>query len=228
MKYRHPPIQEAICEIFFKIPKPWDQHALSEIRPRWQEIYPDQTVAVQRQFRLNVALDKMDSSQQEIGHKLVTRSADTKCLAQLGPNFLAVNRLAPYLGWEESFRDTILERLNDVHVVYGVDTIERIGLRYINRINVPQAPLAWSQWFTVSPPSPPLPPLAGGDFQSFYRNTLDPKTICQIIFGTVPAHPVPSMTSIILDIDVMRHDTITLDTVKNALEQVTSTPPGPV
>ena len=45
--------------------------------------------------------------------------------------FIAVNQLKPYPGWEEAFRDTIMDRVGEVQSELGPMAIARTGLRYI-------------------------------------------------------------------------------------------------
>jgi uncharacterized protein (TIGR04255 family) len=129
-----------------------------------------------------------------------------------------VNRVAPYLGWEESFRDTILERFKEVQSVFPFETIKRIGLRYVNRIDFPERPLRWEEWFALTLPVPTiLQPLA--HFQAHFRSVLGPNMPCSINLGTLPL-PTPGLTSIILDIDVTWTEESPVDAVAEGLERV--------
>jgi len=217
-KYKRPPIQEAVCEIHFKLPQPFDKEALLKLQPFWQELYPQQDVVAGRELELRLTLDKMDATQKESGHKLIMRSADGKNIAQLGPTFLAVNRVDPYLGWEESFRDTILQRFNEVQKVFPFEIIQRIGLRYINRIDFPESPLKWKDWFALALPVPEeLQPV--GEFQSHARSLLDHNLLCDINLGTLPM-PKKNVTSVILDIDVNSLSEIPAASLAEGLERV--------
>ena len=217
-KYKKPPIQEAVCEIHFKLPQPLDKEALAKMQPHWQALYPLQNIVAGRQLELRLTVDKMDATQKEAGHKLITRSADGKDIAQLGSTFLAVNRVDPYLGWEESFRNKILERFWEVQKVFSFDTIQRIGLRYINRIDFPQNPLQWKEWFSLTLPVPEkLQPV--GEFQSHFRSLLDHNLLCDINLGTLPAAG-EGKTSVILDIDVNLIEEGPVGAVADGLERV--------
>ena len=218
VKYERPPIQEAVCQITFKLPQPLDKSALEKMQPHWRTLYPQQNIVTERRLELHFAVDKMESSQKEMGHKLITRSADGLNLAQLGPSFLAVNRLNPYLGWEESFRDSILERFREVVAVFPFETIERVGLRYINKIDVPQRPLRWSEWLAVAPPVPEALRESGGEFQLLHRLALGDGLECQINFGTVLS-PSPEVTSLLLDIDVAWNGALPVADVADGLEK---------
>ena len=216
--YEKPPIQEAVCEIHFKLPQPLDKAMQETMQTRWLALYPQQNIVAERQLQLHLTVDKMESSQKEIGHKLITRSADGKNLAQLGPTFMAVNQLNPYRGWEESFRDLILERFAEVQSAFSLETIERVGLRYINKIELPQRPARWSEWLAVVPPVPEALREAGGDFQCIHRQTLGDSLECRINFCTVLAPP--ERTAVLLDIDVFWQGEMGVGDVAAGLEKV--------
>jgi len=218
-KYQKPPIQEAVCEIHFKLTQPLDKGALARMQAPWRVEYPEQAIVAERLLELHLTLDKLDSSEKETGHKLIARSTDGKNLVQLGPAFMAVNRLAPYIGWDESFRETILQRFREVHSLFQFEKIQRIGLRYINRIDFPERPLRWKKWLAVSLPTPSTLEQVGGDFQCHYRNVLGGNLLCHINLGTFPS-PNDSVTSLILDIDVTAHEDVPAEALAEGLERV--------
>jgi uncharacterized protein (TIGR04255 family) len=220
-KYKQPPIQEAVCEIHFKIGQPLDQEALKKIEPVWLPEYPLKNVVAERQIQLQFSVEKMESKTVDIGHKLVMRSADGKNLAQLAATFMAVNKLSPYQGWSRAFRDQIISRFQEVQSIYGIETITQIGLRYIDRIEFPQSPLRWSEWFAVTLPIPNGKDVQGGDFQSFSRQKVGDGMISQINFATLPPL-TPETTSVLLDIDVILTKDIPANAILEALEQVHS------
>lgn len=134
MKYVRPPINEAICEIHFLLPFPLDQTQIERIQPIWRAKYPSQQMVAEQNVQLQLSMDKVDARSVPVGHKLIARSADAKNLAQLGGTFIAINRLNPYLVWEESFRETIQARVAEAVDLYGIQDLDRVGLRYINKI----------------------------------------------------------------------------------------------
>ena len=219
VKYARPPIQEAICEIHFELPAALDENAIARIKPVWQEDYPNQQLAREQSLELHLGLDRLDARSTPVGHKLITRSQDGKNLAQLGPRFLAVNRLKPYLGWEESFRDTITARLHDVRTLYSFERVERIGLRYINRIDVPAKPVRWSDWLAVKLPVPGNLGDMGGTFQFHLEQTLSDHLQAKVNWVCLPT-PAEAVTSFILDIDVIWRGTVGADALGPVLESV--------
>jgi uncharacterized protein (TIGR04255 family) len=218
-KYSDPPIQEAICEIHFVLPSPLDREGISRIQPHWRQVYPAQEIVAERTFQLHLSVDRMQTDSRDTGHKLIARSEDRQRLAQLGPSFLAVNRLRPYVGWEEEFRDTILARFGEIQAEYGFQSVQRIGLRYINKIDLPDTSPRWGNWFKVALPVPSHLGAQGGVFQTHFRHALNEQTECILNFGTLVPSP-PGVASVMLDIDVVWQGQIGASDLASKLEAV--------
>ena len=158
-KYLNPPIQEAICEIHFELSEPLTLQKIESLKPMWSTSYPDQKIVQERRVDFHLSPEGLQTKEGNLGHRLICKSADGKRLVQLSGLFIATNQLSPYPGWEELFRDTILERFEDLRKAIGPSKFKRVGLRYINRIDVPQVPLVWGDWFKLKLPAPSLPGL---------------------------------------------------------------------
>jgi uncharacterized protein (TIGR04255 family) len=218
-KYQRPPIQEAVCEIRFSMPSPLIKEEIERIQSTWTPEYPIQQMVAEQSVELHLAVDRVDTKSTSVGNKLITRSSDGKNLAQLGSNFLAVNRLNPYVGWEESFRDTILARINEVQRVYTLKEMERVGLRYINKIDFPESNLCWTDWFVMALPVPGGLGERGGSFQFHFERQLDSNVRAVINFLSLPSPP-DSGTSVILDIDVFCYAKQNISAIRAVLEEI--------
>lgn len=218
-KYQRPPIQEAVCEIRFSMPSPLTKEEIERIQLAWKSEYPIQQMVAEQSVELHLAVDRVDTKSTSVGNKLITRSADGNNLAQLGSNFLAVNRLHPYVGWEESFRDTILARINEVQSVYTLKELERIGLRYINKIDFPESNLCWTDWFATALPVPGGLGEHGGSFQFHFEQQLDSNVRAVINFLSLPTPP-ESGASVILDIDVCCYAKQNINAIGTVLEKI--------
>lgn len=93
------------------------------------------------------------------------RSSDGKRLVQLGPGGISVNSLA-YTGFA-NFRACISAVLKTYFEVAVVQSVTRIGLRYLNR--VPSGDAGFLSGFTVKIE---WPPLSGGKRQAFAARML--------------------------------------------------------
>lgn len=201
------------------MPNPLSKEEIERIQSVWKPEYPIQQMVAEQSIEVHLALDKVDTKSTPGGNKLITRSADGKNLAQLGSNFLAINRLNPYVGWEESFRSTILARMEEVQSVYTLEEIHRVGLRYINKIDFPEANLRWADWFVMAIPVPGGLGERGGNFQFHFEQQLDSNVRAVINFLSLPTTP-DSGTSVILDIDVFCHAKQNINTIRTVLEEI--------
>jgi uncharacterized protein (TIGR04255 family) len=123
----------------------------------------------------------------------------------IGVDKITTSRLAPYEGWEPFFARA-RTNWSEWKRVVGWKPISRIGVRYINRIDVPipeNGLIELTDWLTVSPRTPQIgtvPPL-----QNFAVNTLAPlgSDDCKLILnvGTMPS-PLVKMASFLVDLDI--------------------------
>ena len=142
---------------------------------------------------------------QDAGWKGVRfRSSDGKHIAQFNRDGFVFNRLEPYLSWEELENES--RRLWNIYkdLAQPID-IQRLGLRYINRIKLPPGELLFEDYIQPAPSSPHGLELPFLGFM--HKDTL-----------AVPGHPyavnvirtiqqlgsgVESGVALILDIDVV-------------------------
>ncbi|MCE9608960.1 MAG: TIGR04255 family protein [Chthoniobacter sp.] len=200
-KYAKPPIQEAICEIHFNVDEALSSERIEHLKEVWAAEYPDQKLNEEKGVKVEVGADGVRVVEDKMGHRLVCRSNDACRLVQLSGRFLAVNQLKPYPGWEEGFRDTITARAGEVQTRFGPFEIVRVGLRYINKIDVPQIPFAWEDWFNFRLPVPELKGAVRGPFQMRFEQQL--KGSCNLIVNCVSLPSVGDCTPVILDLDVV-------------------------
>lgn len=78
---------------------------------------------------------------------------DDSQLIQLAENFLTINQLRPYSGYKEFQKDieAAIKQYFDLAAPQGVD---RVGLRYINRIVIPANTFDLSEYTKMSPGVP--------------------------------------------------------------------------
>jgi uncharacterized protein (TIGR04255 family) len=199
--YKRPPITEAVVEVRFEAGVPLS--SIERLRNRLLEFYP---APVQSIYTANVELVERGSrviEQQIDGFRLT--AGDGTGIISIGQRFIGTSRLAPYEGWE-SFNATARRNWELWKRQIGWQRIVRVGIRYINRIDVPmQGPaLSIEDYLNFSLRQPPiqLPPL-----QTYAINTSRPlgKDDCTLILnsGLVPS-PLVNTVSLLLDIDVAR------------------------
>ena len=152
-------------------------------------------------MKVEVGPDGVRVVEDKMGNRLVCRTGDGLRLVQLSGRFLAVNQLRPYPGWEEAFRDTIMARAREVQSRLGPFQIGRVGLRYINKIDVPQIPFVWEEWFNFHLPAPDLKGAVRGPLQMRFEQHL--KGNCTLIVNCVSLPSAGDCTPVILDLDVV-------------------------
>jgi uncharacterized protein (TIGR04255 family) len=79
------------------------------------------------------------------------RKADGSAMVQVGRHLLVVNQLRPYSDWE-SFREMILSVHEKHRSVWDPGSPVQLGLRYINRLDVPDGTFDIADRLTLDPP----------------------------------------------------------------------------
>jgi uncharacterized protein (TIGR04255 family) len=133
--YARPPITEAVIQIAFNTPT--ESSDLAKADSQFARLYPHHQDAVTRKFEFDVtAAPTATVRNEERGHRRTTD--DQTQIVILWPSSFVFSQLAPYPGWAEFFgrfdRDWSLWKK-----VMGYCRISRVGVRYINRIDIPIA-----------------------------------------------------------------------------------------
>lgn len=169
-RYKNPPIEEALVEFRFEPSQEWDLTMPGRLhgelreaypgKPRQQNVVQASLVAQQGQapnFAVREGLGKV---------QLVTDDASR--LVAIGPDVLSVHMLRPYQrdeeasGWDE-FRPRIVEALSAYWDVAEPSGVQRIGLRYINKVVIPESSVEVARYLKAAPPSVDgLPEQLGG------------------------------------------------------------------
>lgn len=145
---------------------------------------------------------------------------DETALVQVGPDMLSVNHLKPYPNWAQ-FKTLIFGTLAIYRQTINPESIKRIGLRYINKIEIPQ-PRVQIEDYILAIPSVPQP--VPQTFASFILRVEIPfeQTNGMLILqtGTVPPEQQGN-TAFLLDLDfiTLQPQTITLESVTDWVEQ---------
>ncbi len=155
--YRKPPIVEALCEFIFVSKEEWDLLYVSLLREALKATYQSKP---RRQTVLEAEI-KQDGQEGETALRLKQGSGkvqfpreDGRQIVGVGQDQLSVHVMSPYPTWD-SFRPKIVEALDAYKKIVDPVGIKRIGLRYINKIELQgDKPISLVDYF-VSPPSFP-------------------------------------------------------------------------
>jgi uncharacterized protein (TIGR04255 family) len=129
--YPAPPIVEAVIQIRFadRLAKSAAAKTLKKLRVQYAHVVDGEVVGI------NVNLDNRTT---DFTPNPRTRLAsdDQADVLVIEPNALTWSRLAPYCGWN-SLIQRVKRDFQLVHTASGYRKVERLGVRYVNRVDVP-------------------------------------------------------------------------------------------
>lgn len=154
--YERPPITEAVIEIRFAAP-PIDAADLEKASKNLASFYPQQQSLKNVGVEVGIPAASNDRPttqiREQFGHRL--SSTDLSEILLLWPWALMVSQLAPYPGWD-SFFGRFVRDWTAWKKVAGFRRLTRVGVRFINRIDVPIANgiIEESEYLNVYPKLP--------------------------------------------------------------------------
>ncbi len=148
-KYNNSPIIEALSEFRFEPGDPWDLTIPGLLYDKIKEALPQRRQAKQFQFSLAPGPEVAEGQLQATGRMQFFRE-DEKALVQVDRDLLVVNHLKPYPTWRE-FLPLIHQAFDAYREVAAPSGLRRIGLRYINRIEIPGPRARLEDYFHFRP-----------------------------------------------------------------------------
>lgn len=199
-KYRNPPLVEALCEFQFDPSQLWDLTIPGLFYERVYEEFPvkRQQAMVEMEFRAREA--RLEQQVRAGVTRVQFLRHDETELVQVGPDMLAVNHLKPYPTWAH-FRPMILKHLVLYQDLAKPKGLRRIGLRYINRVEVAGSVDELVRYLNLYPPQLKDLPQS---YESFLMRVEVPYGggRDRLLLTTGSAQPeMPDMTAVILDLD---------------------------
>ncbi|MBI3245436.1 MAG: TIGR04255 family protein [Deltaproteobacteria bacterium] len=200
--YNTPPVIEALCEFRFKSSQPWDWTipglVYEKVRGQFPKKRQQNVLEVAMQPDENKVLPQMKTGVE----RMQFLNEEENALVQVGPDLLAVNHLPPYPKWD-AFKTLILEQLTVYRNIANPEALTRIGLRYINRIEIPAKSIELEAYFHAFPRIPEPIPQA---FPSFVLHVdvayEKPSSVLRFILGSAPSE-TPEKLTFILDLDMV-------------------------
>jgi uncharacterized protein (TIGR04255 family) len=153
--YKDPPIVEALCEFQFVPSQPWDLTVLGLFYREVKSEFPKRRQL--NPFQVSFKAEAQGASVQNVasqGDRMQFVREDERALVQVGPDFVAVNHLKPYPNWEV-FKQMIERVLEVYRQITNPQAIRRIGLRYINRLEIPEQHEIEIERFLLAVPTVP-------------------------------------------------------------------------
>lgn len=201
--YKHAPITEAVIEI--KIDSSLDQTELERVSAKFLTHYPQDQRIENVKVALLLAIKTGSHAKTKVDRKAGHRrsSSDLTELLVLFPSSVMVSQLAPYPGWDQFYRRFCRDWKIWKKAV-GFKTISRIGVRYINRIDIPmrEQHVDHESYLNVYPRLPDIIPHVGGYAVQAVSSFEDIGCKLTLNSAVVPA-PILDHVSFIIDQDIV-------------------------
>lgn len=166
--YARAPITEAVIELTFSTPL--NQRDLDKICKKFKPTYPNIESVDQYAIEVNVQDAKTGSAKANFRNQLSgykRSSSDMTEILMLWPKSFSVSQLAPYRDWE-TFYKRFIRDFKLWKSVIGQKEIARIGVRYINRVDIPVSGsvIDHEEYIQIYPKLPEcLPPMSAFGLQ---------------------------------------------------------------
>ncbi|MBN2384613.1 TIGR04255 family protein [bacterium] len=155
IKYRNPPIEEALVEFRFEPGQEWDLtipgklHEQKEIKSLYTG-KPRTQKSLEASFQSGPGRPPNVAVREGVSRIHLVNDKGTLLLT-LGTDVMSVNTLKPYDDWEH-FKPRIQSALDAYSQVAQPIGISRVGVRYINKIVLPCMTIEVEKYFKYGPP----------------------------------------------------------------------------
>jgi uncharacterized protein (TIGR04255 family) len=155
--YENPPIREAVCEFRFEPTHTWDATVLGLVYDKLKGEFPKKRQPAGIQVEVRTGPQSTVESIGTPSRRMQFLREDERALVQVAPDFLSVNHFKPYSKWE-NFKQLIIKALEAYRQVNDPRGVRRLGLRYINQINIPEEQVEIEDYLRAVPKIPnPIP-----------------------------------------------------------------------
>jgi len=151
------PISEAILDIAVKFAAPVDLARLEAFQDAIRERYPVKRNRVLWQGQIRLEEERFAQEVQRGAQGFMFRSSDDRQVVQVRQDGFTFNWLKTYDRWE-ALRDEARPHWERYKETFGPEAITRLGLRYINRIEIPLPISDFREYIKTAPDiAPGLP-----------------------------------------------------------------------
>lgn len=205
-QYKNPPVAEAIARLHWNTGLPWKMTTPGLLHEALKAEYPaEPQVRNVMEAQLQASPGAAGSMEFRTGpQQLVFSDGGGGRLLIVGPTDISAHGLAPYEGWE-SLEGRLFDALavvKDILIPPG-EVVSSVGLRYINRVDLPGDEIDFAEWLTVSFALPPTFPQQMVGFLDRIE-VLYPDAPIKLSFTWASAEPLsPATSSFILDFDLV-------------------------
>lgn len=150
--YRRPPVVEALCEVYFD-DSTWDDTIPGAFYERVKAEFPTRRQREIQEAQIAFGRDTASAGVQRLPPWMQFLTEKGDLMIQVAENLLVVNQMRPYPHFEEWV--TVVDRaLATYREVAQPQKVARVGLRYINRIEIPSSRVELEDYFTIYPRLP--------------------------------------------------------------------------
>jgi uncharacterized protein (TIGR04255 family) len=146
-RYKNPPIMEVIFEVNLSQDTSWDLAVPGLIYEKIKDRFPVREPRVVQEVNF---VSGPDGIKQEVrtSERTLFFQNDRKMLVQVGPRIISLHSLKFYPGWD-NFKSVIEDVYKALNEVVSIKGLERLALRYINRIDIRGERIEPSDFFEV-------------------------------------------------------------------------------
>lgn len=207
ISYKHPPITEAVIEIGFT--RPHNNLKIDKFIKKQKGNYADYQKLNQYKVDIDISSQR-DEAKTEATPHFVHRFSSEDMTRQLllNESSFIVSQLAPYCGWT-NFIDRFVNDWQFFKKHLGFNEIKHIGVRYINRLDIPvDGPtIAFSEYVNIGP----MIPESLGPNSSYAIQVIIPmgelKSMLAINSAVVKS-PLLNCMSLVVDQDIVKTDDV--------------------
>lgn len=222
-QYTRPPIVEAVLELRFRAEPEMNLGKLRELLVGEDE-YRAPVEAIDREAMLTFSEDSLDSTIRRESHGYVFKSTDDRRILRVFPGYLSVSELAPYSGWD-SFSAEALRVWGKYRKIVEPEQLNRIGVRYINRLDLPGETVRLEDYLHTFPQ---VSADVSAPMVRFLFNTnhiLPEKRVAVSLSLASVDSERPGSVSVLLDVDAYRDEMLSveasnLDEIPSILEEL--------
>lgn len=147
--YEKPPLIEILWEIRLKSIEKWDWTIpglfYSKIKDKFPKKRQEDLMELELQFPIGMEGPSQQRTNKGIA-KMIFSNQEGSFLIQIAPNLIVCNQLKPYTHWND-FKNNSLEVFKKYLELVQLKAIDRIILRYIDRIDIPETSFDFEKYF---------------------------------------------------------------------------------
>ena len=196
-----PPIQEALIDLHVGFPHDYNVSHFEEFHDLVRDRFPDKQKKMAFEAKFQIVESKLTSDSapaKPLGY--LFRSNKENKIVQARRDGFTFNKLKPYENWE-AFKKEASELWNKYYEKYKPDKINRVALRYINKIEIPLPMKDFNDYILTVPAIPDGLPQSLSSY--LLRIEIpNPEINATAIITQTFDQPMPNKLPFIFDIDV--------------------------